>query len=211
MASRHLRRLSAVPRRRRPGRAQARRAGARAATCVRISRSTCRRDRPPPSPRRDQRASRALARVVRASVCRDLRAPSRCSRIVSVVIEGSCSSAIVSRSTRAKARNAATRLVEPVVGESERRAARRISPAPSENRNSGIGSGASSAAWMISGSAAGCSLAASSMASAKVFVDRQLDRDTRPARRVSASSSLSRRRREAAAILGQRRSQSRSQ
>src|SRR5262249_41271845 len=37
------------------------------------------------------------------------------------------------------------------------------------NRNSGIGSGASTAAWTISGSAAGWSFADSSIASANVF------------------------------------------
>ena len=60
------------------------------------------------------------------------------------------------------------RFVEAVIGE---RRGQRLAEllAPSENRKSGIGSGASSAAWTISGSAAGWSFAASSMASAKVF------------------------------------------
>ena len=58
--------------------------------------------------------------------------------------------------------------VETVAGERRRQRLAEFFPRLGK-QNSGIGSGASSAAWTISGSAAGWSLAASSMASAKVF------------------------------------------
>ena len=78
----------------------------------------------------------------------------RCRRIVSVVIAGSRSSGISSRSTSAKVRSAAMASSSPSPASSEASGWPNFSR-PSEKRNSGIGSGASSAAWAINGSAAG--------------------------------------------------------
>ena len=102
---------------------------------------------------------------------------------------------------QAKARSAATASSSPSSTSNEDNGSSNLSR-PSKNRNSGIGSGASSAAWTISGSAAGWSFAASSMASAKVFATVQLVvivEPARPFRRRAARSA----RREAPRIIGE--------